>query len=314
MTKTDSMTTEIIGVYSIDSAYTEHLSLTLYPDSSSVRWSLCNLTANFMAEYFGELFPEAGVETDTGLINRSEISGTVSFVLNELVENVVKFNESGTITITVGIERDDLICILSNNIPIKKVDSVKRRLMELTQGSPSELLVQRAEKNAGDLGDGGSGLGYLIIMNDYGVSLGWRLDPITITNCSIKTMARIPMLNERSRMEVKGGTYRVWYDPSEATVSFEGIMRLGGPEEYQPIEKLLERVLESSPGKINLDMRRLTFLNSSGINVLYKFAIATRKQSDVQLVVRASKSQSWQGRSLPSLKRFNPNFELLLAE
>ena len=115
-------------------------------------------------------------------------------------------------------------------------------------------------------------------------------------------------------MEIKGGTYRVWFDPNECTVSFEGILRLSGHEEYQPIDKLLERVLENGPSRVTLDMRRLSFLNSSGINVLYKFAIATRKQSDIQLIVRASKSMSWQGRSLPNLKRFNPNFELNFAE
>lgn len=312
MTKPDIVTNEIIGVYSIGSSFTEHLSLTLYPDSAPVRWSLCNLTANFMSEYFGELFPEA--DADGNLLSRAEISGTISFVLNELVENAVKFNEAGTITITVGMEREDLICLLSNNIPTDRVEPVRRTLLALTQDTPGELLVQRAETNAGDSGDGGSGLGYLIIMNDYGVSLGWKLDPISATSHSIKTMARIPILNERSRMEIKGGTYRVWYDPNESTVSFEGILRLGGPEEYQPIDTLLERVLEGGPTRITLDMRRLSFLNSSGINVLYKFAIATRKQADVQLSVRASKSMSWQGRSLPNLKRFNPNFELNFSD
>ena len=39
---------EIIGVYSLDDSFSEHMSLTLYPDSFAVRWSLCNLTANFM--------------------------------------------------------------------------------------------------------------------------------------------------------------------------------------------------------------------------------------------------------------------------
>lgn len=76
----------------------------------------------------------------------------------------------------------------------------------------------------------------------------------------------------------------------------------------------MDKVLLTEPRRITLDVRALNFLNSSGINVLYKFAIATRKKGDVQLVVRGSKSIPWQGKSLPNLKKFNSNFELVLTE
>jgi hypothetical protein len=127
-------------------------------------------------------------------------------------------------------------------------------------------------------------------------------------------MARLPILKERARMEIKGGNYRVWYDPAEVTVYFEGILRLGGPQEYQPIEDLLEKVLLGNAKSITIDMRTLNFLNSSGINVLYKFAIAMRKKGDVQLVVRGSKAIPWQGKSLPNLKKFNQNFEMIFCD
>ena len=115
-------------------------------------------------------------------------------------------------------------------------------------------------------------------------------------------------------MEIKGINYRVWYDPAEVIIYFEGILRLGGPQEYQPIEDLMDKVLLTEPRRITLDVRALNFLNSSGINVLYKFAIATRKKGDLQLVVRGSKSIPWQGKSLPNLKKFNSNFELILMD
>jgi len=115
-------------------------------------------------------------------------------------------------------------------------------------------------------------------------------------------------------MEIKGITHRVWYDPSNVVVSFEGILRLGGPQEYQPIEDLLEKVLLTEPKVITLDLRALSFLNSSGINVLYKFAIAMRKKGELQLVIRGSKNAPWQGKSLPNLKKFNSNFELILED
>jgi hypothetical protein len=115
-------------------------------------------------------------------------------------------------------------------------------------------------------------------------------------------------------MEIKGVNYRVWYDPSEVVVYFEGILRLGGTQEYQPIEDLLDQVLLTNPKVITLDVRALSFLNDSGINTLYKFAIAMRKKGELQLVVRGSKNVPWQGKSLPNLKKFNANFELILCD
>jgi len=115
-------------------------------------------------------------------------------------------------------------------------------------------------------------------------------------------------------MEINGVNYRVWYDPANVVVSFDGILRLGGPQEYHPIEDLLDKVLLTNPTTITLDLRALSFLNSSGINVLYKFAIAMRKKGDLHLVVRGSKNIPWQGKSVPNLKKFNQNFEMILCD
>jgi len=265
-----------------------------------------------MAEYFGELFPET--DQEERLISREEVSGAVSYILNELVENAVKFNQNGDINVTVGIGREDLVCLVSNQIMSSTVPKLREKLTELATEDPGELLRRQAEENAENADNEGSGLGYLIIMNDYGVSLGWKLDSVSPNTVCIKTMARLPILKERARMEIKGVNYRVWYDPANVVVSFEGILRLGGPQEYQPIEELLEKVLLSNPKTITLDLRALSFLNSSGINVLYKFAIAMRKRGELQLVVRGSKNVPWQGKSLPNLKKFNQNFEMILCD
>lgn len=115
-------------------------------------------------------------------------------------------------------------------------------------------------------------------------------------------------------MEIKGANYRVWHDPADVTVHFEGMLRLSGTAEYVPLEDLLNKVLLTNPESVTLDLRTLSFLNSSGINVLYKFAIAMRKQGDMQLVVLGTKSTPWHGKSLPNLKKFNSNFRLILCD
>lgn len=114
-------------------------------------------------------------------------------------------------------------------------------------------------------------------------------------------------------MEIKGVNYRVSYDSSQVVVTLEGVLRLD-PHDYQPLENLLDSVVASGPKLVSLDLRALSYMNSSGINVLYKFAILTRQHADMRLVVRAAKSIPWQNQSLPNLKSFNQDLELILGD
>lgn len=112
-----------------------------------------------------------------------------------------------------------------------------------------------------------------------------------------------------SPMEIKDAGYRVWYEAARKTVWFEGTLRLNSGE-FAPISDLLDRVVETGPDQLTLDMRSLRFLNSSGINTLYKFAISLRKRGDIQLVVKSAEDIGWQSKSLPNLKRFLPGVRI----
>lgn len=114
-----------------------------------------------------------------------------------------------------------------------------------------------------------------------------------------------------SETDIKGPGYRVWFDAPSRTIHFEGVLRLNTGE-YKPIEELLDRVLHAPGPALQLRMTGLNFLNSSGINVLYKFAIAARKKGDVDLRVHAAASIPWQGKSLPNLKKFLPTIAIAL--
>ena len=114
-----------------------------------------------------------------------------------------------------------------------------------------------------------------------------------------------------SESDIKGPGYRVWFDAGAATVHFEGSLRLGTTE-YEPIAALLNAVLEQRPRAITLRMTDLVFLNSSGINTLYKFAIAIRKLGDLAVHVQASSTIPWQSKSLPNLRKFLPTITLTM--
>lgn len=111
-------------------------------------------------------------------------------------------------------------------------------------------------------------------------------------------------------MEVKGTNYHVTYQPAISTISFQGILRLRGLNEYDPIVQLLDDVVDAKPAKINLDLRNLQFLNSSGINILFKFVIKIREQGQSKLVVIGSKQVPWQEKSLQNLQRLLAEVQL----
>ncbi len=83
-------------------------------------------------------------------------------------------------------------------------------------------------------------------------------------------------------------------------------------EEYAPIVDLLNEVTDSSPNMITLDLRKLEFLNSSGINIISKFAIEVRQLKNIQITIQGSKQIPWQGKSLKNLQRLMPSLHLEL--
>ncbi len=115
-----------------------------------------------------------------------------------------------------------------------------------------------------------------------------------------------------SNLEIKDPAYRVWYEPDDQTVYFEGKLRLG-PGGYRPIEELLQNVLAQEPSRIRLHLYDLQFLNSSGLSTLFKFVVALRKKGTIPLSVRASKEVLWHSKTLANIERFFPTAEIELA-
>ena len=64
-------------------------------------------------------------------------------------------------------------------------------LGEITAGDPGEMLIKRIEANAA--GAGGSGLGLLTLMSDYGARLSWKFQPNGTPNGPVytETLARL---------------------------------------------------------------------------------------------------------------------------
>lgn len=111
-------------------------------------------------------------------------------------------------------------------------------------------------------------------------------------------------------MEISGEDYRVTYDPATITITCEGILRLYGVTGYALIVKLLNDVADQKPEKITLNLQKLQFLNSSGINAFSKFVIKVRNHQASQLIVRGSSQFPWQSKSLRNLQRLMPELQV----
>jgi len=112
-------------------------------------------------------------------------------------------------------------------------------------------------------------------------------------------------------LQHSGEDFTITHDPESNRVSIEGTLRLNGIVEYEPVSALLEQAIETNSTLI-LDLRKLEFLNSSGIATLSKFVLAARKLPDAQVTVLGSKEVAWQRKSLTNLQRLMPTLMLEL--
>ena len=111
-------------------------------------------------------------------------------------------------------------------------------------------------------------------------------------------------------MEIKSKNYNVIYDEASHNIIFDGSLRLNGSAEYASISELLNNVAQQEPEKIVLDLKKLKFLNSSGISILSRFVINVRKRQNIQMLIIGAKQNPWQGKSLKNLQRLMPSLQL----
>ena len=110
-------------------------------------------------------------------------------------------------------------------------------------------------------------------------------------------------------MQVSGETYRVWRDKDSAQINFEGALRLSGTAAYAPIAKLLEEAGSSVDDQVTLDISKLQYLNSAGINMFYKWSVCGRGRGDLGLLVYGSSEYPWQKKMLNHMNRFIKRLE-----
>ena len=160
--------------------------ITFRTDQFQLKWSHCNATADFLSAFY------AGILTaGRTAVQVADLSHSISYLVNELVENAVKFHTEGDVEIEAGIDGDDFVFKIGNWIAPETATRFQGLLREITSGDPGEMLIERIEANAA--GAGGSGLGLLTLMSDYGAKLTWTFRSSDVPGSPVytETLARL---------------------------------------------------------------------------------------------------------------------------
>ncbi|MEP6490732.1 DUF6272 family protein [Microcoleus vaginatus GB2-A3] len=174
--------TQIFGHFIEQPASQEYLIMGFSPSSVPLkqRWRNNGLSADFLADYLTTFFPRNEDEPST-IERQAEIKSAVSYIANELLENAMKFNDETSeypIDIKLLLESDGVIFSVANSISPQAVDKFQAYIQQLLSSEPTELYIQRLEKNAADESCTNSGLGLLTMLTDYTAKLGWKFQTV----------------------------------------------------------------------------------------------------------------------------------------
>jgi hypothetical protein len=176
------MTTQTFGTFRDDIPESqEFLTLNFAPSSTperQQRWRNYGLSADFLGDYFANFFPGGDVPEST--INlKDTIKATVSYISNELLENAVKYSDESVllpVSITLRLFDQDIVFQVTNYAN-HAVAQQYLQFVQILQGADiDELYTQQLEKTA--LGEGGSSMGILTIIQDYAAQGGWRFEQL----------------------------------------------------------------------------------------------------------------------------------------
>ncbi len=178
----DEATPQIFGHFIENPTGQDQLSLVFSPYSIpfSQRWQNNSLSADFIADYISSFFPRDERDSEN-CRKHAVIKSSSSFVVNELLENAMKYcHYSSEYKITINIQvKDELIKILVTNV-ITELSSLKyqEHIKKIINSDVNKLYINHLEKNAEDEYNMNLGLGLLTIINNYSAQVGWRFQTI----------------------------------------------------------------------------------------------------------------------------------------
>lgn len=179
----------------------EFLMINFSPNSIPLkqRWRNNGLSADFLADYWSTFFPTTS-DNESAINQQAEVKNAVGYIANELLENAMKFSHGPAqypVSIGLHLHHNELRFYVTNSVDPDTVENFKQFIHQLLTEDPDELYLQQLEANADDetLVQGGSHLGFLTMINDYGATLAWKFDKVvaedTTNIMTVTTMVKL---------------------------------------------------------------------------------------------------------------------------
>ncbi|MBS8262586.1 ATP-binding protein [Roseibium polysiphoniae] len=153
-----------------NSADAKCIRIVISSDAIDLSWHHCGTTSDFISEFFSK-----ACDSD---IDANDAHHSINYLINEILENAIKFRYTDDIVITGSLEMNSFEICITNTVNSDTAERFQEVLSELLSRDPGELLLEKIEQNAMDMSSGGSGLGLLTLMNDYDARLGWAFDKV----------------------------------------------------------------------------------------------------------------------------------------
>lgn len=133
-----------------------HVSKSLAP------WDFANRAAHFLAEWLRPMVASEHLAPDA-----------IDYVLNELLENAVKYAAEGKIEVRAALQPAQLSLSLRHSVSAARSETFAAKAKALIERDPFELFTEIVENNGDQQVSTGAGLGLVTMINDYGASLGF---------------------------------------------------------------------------------------------------------------------------------------------
>jgi hypothetical protein len=158
----------VVGTYRQDTSPSRTLiRLSLLPRDMAMQWRRCGLTADFVAGFFAYRYPRC-----------RPTQNSLSTILNEIVENAVKFSspDDSPIEISLFDADDEIVLQVDNWAQHEQASRFLETARAVLDAADLEArYMDTLRKNA--LTADASGIGLLTLIHDFKVAVGVRLAP-----------------------------------------------------------------------------------------------------------------------------------------
>ena len=149
-----------------------HSRIELDAEGMSKYWKRNSLCSNFWSEYNSLVVP---LDMEEGWLSREAVLDILSYLHNELFENCAKFSSGNQkkVIYQSWSQKDKFRFQFQNYVKADQISGFKEIIFEFLNADDLDELYFNKLEVSEELGDSGSGLGYLTLMKDFGIRFGF---------------------------------------------------------------------------------------------------------------------------------------------